>query len=109
MTNNLVECAKYMVQGMAKKWNDKTSFNLLLVIHLPRVAGGCHSGYPGSPWRSVHLDELRSLQREIPMRIDMLKNRSIFEILKLEAEEDLGVLSFEKLVESLLSALIFNS
>ena len=88
-----------MIQGMAQKWSGETNFNLLLVVHLPRVAGGCYYGYPGRPWKSVHIDELRSLQEEIPMRIDLLKDRSIYEILKAEVEDEMGVLSLDKLVE----------
>ena len=77
--NNLVDCAKYMIQGLAQKWNSLTEFTILLVIHLPRVAGGCHSGYPGFPWLSVHIDELRTLQREVPLSVQHLKGRSIHE------------------------------
>jgi hypothetical protein len=87
---------------MAQKWNSRASFDLLLVIHLPRVAGGCYSGYPGSPWQSVHIDELRSLQQEMPMRMDLLKNRSIYEILKSEVDDEIGVVSFDKLTESVI-------
>ena len=103
MNNNLVDCAKYMIQGTAQKWASQTSFSVLLVIHLPRVAGGCHSGYPGFPWQSVHIDELRSLQREIPMSVQHLKGRSIHQILKSEVEDDMGVLAVDKLVESVVT------
>ena len=103
MNNNLVDCAKYMIQGMAQKWTSQTNFCVLLVIHLPRVAGGCHSGYPGFPWQSVHIDELRSLQREIPMSVQHLKGRSIYQILKSEVEDEIGVLAVDKLVESVVT------
>ena len=101
--NNLVDCAKYMIQGLAQKWNSLTEFTILLVIHLPRVAGGCHSGYPGFPWLSVHIDELRTLQREVPLSVQHLKGRSIHEILKSEVEDEMGVLSVDKLVESVVT------
>ena len=103
MNNNLVDCTKYMIQGMAQKWTSQTSFSVLLVIHLPRVAGGCHSGYPGFPWQSVHIDELRSLQREIPMSVQHLKGRSIYQILKSEVEDEMGLLAVDKLVESVVT------
>ena len=102
-SNNLVDCAKYLIQGMAQKWIGQTNFTVLLVIHLPRVAGGCHSGYPGFPWKSVHIDELRSLQREVPMSIQHLKGRSIYQILKSEVEDEIGALAVDKLVESVVT------
>merc|ERR1712016_183989 len=92
-SNNVGDGVGVVVPGMAQKWIGQTNFTVLLVIHLPRVAGGCHSGYPGFPWKSVHIDELRSLQREVPMSIQHLKGRSIYQILKSEVEDEIGALA----------------
>eukprot|EP00090_Calanus_glacialis_P031123 TRINITY_DN5102_c0_g1_i8.p1 TRINITY_DN5102_c0_g1~~TRINITY_DN5102_c0_g1_i8.p1 ORF type:complete len:2193 (-),score=498.77 TRINITY_DN5102_c0_g1_i8:57-6239(-) len=95
---NLVECAKYIIQGMIMKMTKQTNFNLFLVIHLPR--GSSYAGYPSQPWKSVHIDELRQ-QGIHPMQIKMMKDRSIYEIVKSEVEEEIGVISIQVLVENM--------
>ena len=96
---NLVECAKYIIQGLIMKMTKRANFNLFLVIHLPR--GSSYAGYPSQPWRSVHIDELRSQHGIQPMQIRMMKDRSIHEIVRTEVEDEIGVIPVDILVESM--------
>merc|ERR1719312_773667 len=81
------------------KMTKKANFNLFLVIHLPR--GSCFAGYPSQPWRSVHIDELRSQHGIQPMQIKLMKDRSIHDIVKAEVEDGDGIVSVDALIESM--------
>eukprot|EP00092_Neocalanus_flemingeri_P023314 GFUD01025278.1.p1 GENE.GFUD01025278.1~~GFUD01025278.1.p1 ORF type:complete len:2291 (+),score=510.26 GFUD01025278.1:413-6874(+) len=96
---NLVECAKYIIQGIIMKMTKRQNFKMFLVIHLPR--GSSYVGYPSQPWSCVHIDELRSQHGIHPMQIRMMKDHSIYELVKSEVEEEIGIVSVEVLVESM--------
>ena len=55
--------------------------HILLVIQLPRIAGGCHNfvGFQGGKWMSAHIDELRPPGGHTPS-IEQLTDRPISEL-----------------------------
>ena len=77
---NLVECAKYYLQEMVNTTDRNSQFDVFLVVQVPRIAGGCYAGYPGEPWTSVHIDELRSPENTRPMPLRMMKDRSVYDL-----------------------------
>ena len=69
------------------------------IIH-KYFGSGHYIGYPCSPWRNVHIDELRCQHGVQPMMIKKMRGRSITEIIKTEVEEELGVMPLTEIVDS---------
>ncbi|XP_077980160.1 E3 ubiquitin-protein ligase rnf213-alpha-like [Glandiceps talaboti] len=68
---NLIACSRYIVQderAQAIKQNKGLwqPAHVVFIIQLPRIAGGCFDGLQGGKWLSVHLDELRPSQANLP-------------------------------------------
>ena len=99
---NLVESARYIIHGYIntiKTMKNSPKFDIFIVMHIP-FGSGHYIGYPCSPWRSVHIDELRSQHGVKPMMIKTMRGRSVAEILKTECVEDVGILPLVALVET---------
>ncbi|KAI4894839.1 hypothetical protein NFI96_022184, partial [Prochilodus magdalenae] len=55
----LLSCARYCITKLLKESEQRTTVDVVLLIRLPRISGGC--GYiarSGDEWNCVHLDEL---------------------------------------------------
>lgn len=83
-TLNLVECARYVVQDLVRKYSNKT-FLIVFLLHIPRVAGGCFTGLSVNPWISYHIDELRKkTSTQHGYDIAKLKNKSVADVFENE-------------------------
>ena len=88
---NLIACARHLLleQRLAITEDQQEILgpdsvhpvHIVLVVQLPRVAGGCTHfvGFQGGKWLSVHIDELRPPSEQIPS-IEFLVDRSISEL-----------------------------
>jgi len=84
MHADLIACARYNI------WNEFCQLNstselteehtgkihVVLIIQLPRIAGGCFVGFQGGHWMSYHIDDLHPHTERIPSLIT-LKDKSI--------------------------------
>ena len=89
---NLVECARYIIQDVVGR-SSRECFQICLVLHIPRVAGGFFTGLSVAPWASAHIDELRSSPHTF---IDVAKIRgsTVGEILA----PDSGLVNLERMI-----------
>jgi hypothetical protein len=58
---SLIECARYAILNQVQLFADKipsASFCIVLVLQVPRICGGFFSGFPGTRWKALHIDEL---------------------------------------------------
>ena len=99
-SNNLTECAKYVIQEVTRDLSVNCQVSIVLVVHVPRVAGGCHVGFPGQPWNCIHIDELRTPESRHQMKVQAMRNRSIFQLIEGEVDHENGILSVEDLLDS---------
>ncbi len=83
--NSLVECARYSIMNQVLQYQGARSFCIVLVLQVPRVHGGFFSGFPGTPWKALHIDELCGN----PSNINMAdwNNKSLHEVLEGDEKE----------------------
>ncbi|XP_065845272.1 E3 ubiquitin-protein ligase rnf213-alpha-like isoform X2 [Oscarella lobularis] len=66
INGDLVACARYLVQEEQENAIRRRSFSnklvvnrhVVVVVHLPRIAGGSFLGFQGGAWTEVHIDDL---------------------------------------------------
>jgi hypothetical protein len=57
--HSLVECTRYSILNQVQQHKNSTeNFCIILVLQVPRVCGGFFSGFPGTQWKALHIDEL---------------------------------------------------
>ena len=59
--HNLVECTRYSILNQFQQHgNISHRFCIILVLQVPRVRGGffLFTGFPGTQWKALHIDEL---------------------------------------------------
>ncbi|KAK3585578.1 hypothetical protein CHS0354_036765 [Potamilus streckersoni] len=71
---NLVACARYCTLDEHQQMKERRTApcHVVLIIQLPRIAGGCFTGFQCRLWHSVHLDDLRAQDEEMPSIMEML-------------------------------------
>ncbi|XP_071394340.1 E3 ubiquitin-protein ligase rnf213-alpha-like, partial [Centroberyx affinis] len=81
-SRNILSSAKYScINEINKRANsDSTKTFVYFVTKLPRIEGGTsYVGFQGGPWRSVHIDDLRT-SKEFVSDVHSLKNLRISEL-----------------------------
>ena len=92
---NLIACTRHLL--LEQRWatikdqhdilgsNSLSPLHIVLVVQLPRVAGGCANfvGFQGGKWLSVHIDELRPPSPQIPS-VEFLVHRPIGDLFEAE-------------------------
>ncbi|XP_052765375.1 E3 ubiquitin-protein ligase rnf213-alpha-like isoform X1 [Mya arenaria] len=72
---NLIDCARFGVLGEMEKMHErlqtKGNIHCVIVVQLPRKAGGCFKGFQCGTWESVHIDDLHSEDIETPQLHEM--------------------------------------
>ncbi|KAK3585590.1 hypothetical protein CHS0354_036776 [Potamilus streckersoni] len=65
---NLVACARYCILDEHQQMKDRRTApcHVIFIIQLPRIAGGCFSGFQCGLWHSVHIDDLRAQSSDMP-------------------------------------------
>ncbi|XP_021363666.1 E3 ubiquitin-protein ligase rnf213-alpha-like isoform X2 [Mizuhopecten yessoensis] len=58
---SLVACARYCIQDELQQlgYQIKANIHAIFIIQLPRIAGGCFSGFQCGHWHSLHIDDIR--------------------------------------------------
>ncbi|KAK3096790.1 hypothetical protein FSP39_003301 [Pinctada imbricata] len=71
--SGLVACARYCIQDEINQQGEQLlgRIHVVFVIQLPRIAGGCFNGFQCGLWHSVHIDELRPPDSQMPTLEDM--------------------------------------
>ncbi|XP_041861895.1 E3 ubiquitin-protein ligase rnf213-alpha-like [Melanotaenia boesemani] len=95
---NILSSAKYASINEINKsnTNDDTKMFVYFVTKLPRMEGGTsYIGFHGSPWRSVHIDDLRR-SKEFVSDVHSMKNLCISDLFEdpheaMETEDHVGV------------------
>ena len=87
---NLVECARYIIQDVVGK-SRTSGFQIVLVLHIPRVAGGFFTGLSNSQWVCGFVDELRSSPYTY-IHVAKIKGKTVGEILSDKDLVDLGAM-----------------
>jgi hypothetical protein len=52
---NLTESARYVIREQFQTPSSDKLFRIVLVLHIPRVSGGCFRGMSAWPWVCVHV------------------------------------------------------
>ena len=91
--NDTVASVRYLVQEIRQEAYQRREGtfgrgyrHLLLILHVPRVAGGCFVGFQAGSWIEAHLDELRSESHVNILSVRDLMNRRLSSLLS-EAHE----------------------
>ncbi|KAL3881517.1 hypothetical protein ACJMK2_027949 [Sinanodonta woodiana] len=71
---SLVACARYCILDEYQHMKDRRTApcHVVFIIQLPRIAGGCFTGFQCGLWHSVHIDDLRAQDEEMPSITEML-------------------------------------
>ncbi|KAK3585576.1 hypothetical protein CHS0354_036763 [Potamilus streckersoni] len=71
---NLVASARYCILDEYQQLkNSRTApCHVIFIIQLPRIAGGCFTGFQCGLWHSAHIDDLRAQDEEMPSIMEML-------------------------------------
>ncbi|KAL3881511.1 hypothetical protein ACJMK2_027943, partial [Sinanodonta woodiana] len=71
---NLVASARYCVLDEHQQLKNRRTApcHVIFIIQLPRIAGGCFTGFQCGLWHSAHIDDLRAQDEEMPSIIEML-------------------------------------
>ncbi|XP_076009047.1 E3 ubiquitin-protein ligase rnf213-alpha-like isoform X2 [Genypterus blacodes] len=92
-SGNILSSAKYSCINEIRKWTttDSTKIFVYFVTKLPRIVGGTsYVGFPGGPWRSVHIDDLRR-SKEFVSDVHSLKDLCISELFQDPPQDDIEV------------------
>ncbi|KAK3585587.1 hypothetical protein CHS0354_036774 [Potamilus streckersoni] len=70
---NLVACARYCIVDEHQNMKDRqrAPCHIIFIIQLPRLAGGCFTGFQCGLWHSAHIDDLRAQDEEMPSIMEM--------------------------------------
>ncbi|XP_053396012.1 E3 ubiquitin-protein ligase rnf213-alpha-like [Mercenaria mercenaria] len=70
---SLIACARYCVMDELEKLRDdiKELIHVVFVIQLPKVSGGCFSGFQCGKWHSAHIDDLLPEDMQLPSLKEM--------------------------------------
>ncbi|KAL3881537.1 hypothetical protein ACJMK2_027969, partial [Sinanodonta woodiana] len=65
---SLVACARYCIRDQHQQMKDRRTApcHVVFIIQLPRIAGGCFTGFQCGLWHSVHIDDLRAQTSDMP-------------------------------------------
>ena len=83
---------KPIAQDVAGRIKREGFFQVCLVLHIPRVAGGFFTGLSLAPWASAHIDELRSSPHTF-IDVAEIRGKTIGEILA-----DSGLVNLERMI-----------
>ena len=83
---------KLIAQDVAGRIKREGFFQVCLVLHIPRVAGGFFTGLSLAPWASAHIDELRSSPHTF-IDVAEIRGKTIGEILA-----DSGLVNLERMI-----------
>ncbi|KAK7459431.1 hypothetical protein BaRGS_00038999, partial [Batillaria attramentaria] len=64
MHQDLIKCAQYCIKDHLPA--DTMFHHVVFIVHLPRVAGACFTGFLGGNWHCLHIDELRAPEIPLP-------------------------------------------
>ena len=81
--HDLISCAKFkMLEILSElKSNLNSNFHILFIVRLLSTRqDSSFSGYCGSPWDSVHIDELRPSHHILLPNLDLIQNLTVAEI-----------------------------
>ncbi len=87
---SLVDCARYCITNAMQAHqpvDGQAPYAIGVVLQVPRVRGGWFSGFPGHPWISLHIDELRPNKHRLELAD--IENKTLSQILSLEDFVDL--------------------
>ncbi len=77
-SQNLIDCVRYNIQEQVSKM--ESAKVVVLILYVPKVAGGCFTGFCVHPWFSCHVDEL---QRNSKIGdIYQMKNKPVHDVLR---------------------------
>ncbi|XP_053396017.1 E3 ubiquitin-protein ligase rnf213-alpha-like [Mercenaria mercenaria] len=70
---NLIACARYCVMDEFEKLRDEMTepVHVVLIVQLPKVSGGCFTGFQCGKWHSAHIDDLQPEDMHIPSLEEM--------------------------------------
>ncbi len=107
---DLINCARFtIIDEFSKHTLLNTNFSIILVVQIPKIAGGCISGFQTTKWLCYHIDDLQS--SFLIDNILALKDKSLSEILAAgcsSAAAEPNAKSYMFLL-SLLRSAVFNS
>ncbi|KAL3881536.1 hypothetical protein ACJMK2_027968, partial [Sinanodonta woodiana] len=65
---SLVACARYCILDVHQQMKDRRTApcHVIFIIQLPRIVGGCFTGFQCGLWHSVHIDDLRVQSIDMP-------------------------------------------
>ncbi|XP_063403574.1 E3 ubiquitin-protein ligase rnf213-alpha-like [Mytilus trossulus] len=65
---DLIALARYMVEGELQQDREERQYaiNVVFLIQLPGIAGGCFTGFQCGFWHSVHIDDIHPAHEDIP-------------------------------------------
>ena len=90
--HSLVECTRYSILNQVQQHkNSSGKYCIILVLQVPRVCGGFFSGFPGTQWKALHIDEL--LGDPNSMTISSWNGQTLHQALSSDKN-----LNFEKLI-----------
>ncbi|KAK3585575.1 hypothetical protein CHS0354_036762 [Potamilus streckersoni] len=71
---NLVASARYCILDVHQQMKNRRTApcHVIFIIQLPRIAGGCFTGFQCGLWHSAHIDDLRAQDEEMPSIMEML-------------------------------------
>ena len=58
---DLINCARFTIIDEFSKYNmSRNNFSIILVVQIPKIAGGCISGFQSTKWLCYHVDDLQN-------------------------------------------------
>ncbi|XP_061169142.1 E3 ubiquitin-protein ligase RNF213-like [Saccostrea echinata] len=80
---NLIACARYCVLDELQQLSNarKERTHIVFIIHLPRMSSGHFAGFQCGVWKTVHIDDIKSPDNDIP-RITEMVGKSIGTLLE---------------------------
>ncbi|KAH3728508.1 hypothetical protein DPMN_054465, partial [Dreissena polymorpha] len=81
VNSNLIACARYCVMDEFEKVREilVEPTHIVLIVQLPRKAGGCFNGFQCGVWHSVHIDDLYPEDSRLPS-INEIQNKALSEL-----------------------------
>ena len=77
---DLISCTRFNIQNEYTNWDvpadEKFLKNVLLIIQLPKVAGGCFMGFQNGKWLSYHIDDLQP-DSTFMLLLPQMKDKSV--------------------------------
>lgn len=102
---DLISCTRFNIQNEYTNWDapadEKFLKNVLLIIQLPKVAGGCFVGFQSGKWLSYHIDNLQP-DSNFMLLLPHMKDKSISALLNTDNYEQV---QNQKKIDSIVNAL----